>query len=221
MHSYRLSPIQEQTIALAGICQVAALVSAIAEKGHCDNDGFKHSIESIFTIDAADTLAVYGDLEALLLGLSTLATFGDKKTNSNAQIIMDRHMLSLIWLEKKLRKHPELLLRIQQCIQRADAQSKHFSTTHSNVIANLADAYVQSLGTFRFRIQVIGNAHYLQNRELVNKIRALLLAGIRSAVLFQQKGGSLWQLMLRKKQYKHIAAQLLKERSRICSAKAS
>ena len=88
-------------------------------------------------------------------------------------------------------------------------QAEHFSTMHDNVMANLAGIYTDTLSTFNFRIHVTGNPIYLTNPVNTNKVRALLLAGIRSAVLWRQMGGSRWQLIFGRKQYSEIAKKIL------------
>ena len=46
---------------------------------------------------------------------------------------------------------------------------------------------------------VQGNPHYLGQAGVVAEIRALLLAAVRSAVLWRQMGGSLWDFLLAKR----------------------
>ena len=44
-----------------------------------------------------------------------------------------------------------------------------------------------------------GNPHYLGQAAVVAEVRAVLLAAVRSAVLWRQMGGSLWDFLLRKR----------------------
>lgn len=67
------------------------------------------------------------------------------------------------------------------------------------VIANLAHAYSQTLSRLTPRILVQGEPGLLKNPEVANRIRALLLAGIRAAVLWRQTGGSRLRLLFRRK----------------------
>ena len=46
------------------------------------------------------------------------------------------------------------------------------------------------------RIIVQGDQGYLSNPDNAARIRALLLAGIRAAVLWRQAGGTRWNLIL-------------------------
>ena len=51
----------------------------------------------------------------------------------------------------------------------------------------------------RPRVLVQGNPHYLGQAPVVAEVRAILLAAVRSAVLWRQLGGSLWDLLLRRR----------------------
>lgn len=75
----------------------------------------------------------------------------------------------------------------------------HFELTHERIIASLAHIYEDTLSTFRYRIQVTGNRLYLENPTNVNRIRALLLSGVRSAMLWRQVGGKRWHLLTQRK----------------------
>lgn len=203
-----MSSIDDKTLALAGIFQAANLVQQIANNGKYDLNAYKASIHSIFNVDPKSTLDVFGELKNLKLGLNSVVILEKMK---NKQHDMIRYALSLIHLEKKLSKHPELIEIISQGIQRASNQAEIFSYTHDNVIANLAGIYTDSISTFKFRINITGNQFYLTNTSNVNKIRALLLAGIRATVLWRQLGGNRWQLISNRKTIYNIAAKMLSE----------
>ena len=96
-------------------------------------------------------------------------------------------------------------------MQRARRQTEHFHVTHENVIANLADIYSETISQIPPKIMVSGESHYLSNTDQANKIRALLLAGMRSAVLWAQLGGSRWQILLRRRRFSQEARRILTE----------
>ncbi len=68
--------------------------------------------------------------------------------------------------------------------------------------------YADTISTFRMRIQVTGDPNVLQQEENAAKVRALLLAGIRSAVLWRQSGGRRWQLIFTRRKIIDNAKQL-------------
>jgi high frequency lysogenization protein len=55
---------------------------------------------------------------------------------------------------------------------------------------------------------VQGEPTFLQQSDNVNKIRALLLAGIRAAVLWRQKGGRRWQFIFQSNKILETAVNL-------------
>ena len=55
-----------------------------------------------------------------------------------------------------------------------------------------------------------GEQSHLLNENTAARIRTLLLAGIRSAVLWQQLGGGKWKLFLKRKKYVPVAENLLR-----------
>jgi len=112
-------------------------------------------------------------------------------------------------LERKLAKKPDMLKTIAQGIEKAREQARHFSSTHENVVANLADLYVNTISTLPPRIIVNGEHGYLSDPENANKVRALLLAAIRSAVLWRQCGGMRLQLLLNRRKIIEEAEKIL------------
>ena len=204
------SPLALRTLALAGVFQAAALVKQLAKTARTDQSAFLASIQSIFKIDVEHTSEIYESPQHLALGLAELIRlFTNNQLPKDPEIA--RYVFSLLHLEKKLSKNPEMLLQIRTGIKRATLQAAHFSPTHENVMANLASLYTDTLSTLSFRIQVRGEPLYLNQRYHLNKVRALLLAGVRSAVLWQQLGGRRWQLLLSRTSILHTADQWLKE----------
>ncbi len=200
--------IEESTLGLAGVFQAASLVKQIARQGRSDNLAFQVSMESLLKIEAESTEAVYSSLNGLTAGLRTLTEQLSPQAR-DAEIL--RYALGILVLEQRLSKHSDMLQQVREGIEQAMSQVKVFgSATHTNVIARFADIYTHTLSTFNYRIQVHGDPLHLQNPDNANKVRALLLAGIRSSVLWRQKGGGRLQLLLRRKKILHQAHTYLK-----------
>jgi len=79
----------------------------------------------------------------------------------------------------------------------------------SGVQSRLADLYVETLSHVRPRIVVHGNPLHLGNPRDVERIRAMLLAAVRAAVLWHQVGGGQFRLLLRRREYAMLARGLL------------
>ena len=69
----------------------------------------------------------------------------------------------------------------------------------ANVLNALGGLYADTVSHLRPRVMVQGNPHYLGQAAIVSEIRAVLLAALRSAVLWRQLGGSLWDFVLRRR----------------------
>src|SRR5690606_17906725 len=157
-------------------------------------------IRSLFVVDAEATVDIYGDLSALRHGLQVL----QRQMGSSGEdrdLDLTRYALSLLTLERKLAARKDLLATISEGLQRAERQREHFHTTHDTVIAALADIYVNTVSTLQPRIMVTGEHGHLQNPDTANRVRALLLAGMRAAVLWNQSGGGRLQLLFKRKAF--------------------
>ncbi len=193
-----LNTITNQTIALAGLSQACLLVQQLATAGKADSVAIETSINSILKIDSDSVLDIYGKLSDLKPGLEQLEKQLISKTIADPE--QARYAASLVFLEKQLSNRPEMLTKISTGISIAQAQSENFGILHENVLANLGDLYHSTISTLQPRIMVNGEQEYLAQPNTVNKIRALLLAGIRATMLWRQCGGARWKfLFFRKK----------------------
>lgn len=206
-----LITLENQTIALAGIAQVCGLVNNLANSGSADNDAMAASVGSILKIDADSVIDVYGgNLSGIAYGLELLEKQLSSRVTANPQ--QARYAAQLVYLQKQLTQKQQMLESIRVGITRAQAQAEHFGALHENVLANLADLYHNTVSTLQPRIMVYGDQQYLGNQATVNKIRSLLLAGIRSAMLWRQCGGSRWKLLFARKKIIDQATALLNNR---------
>lgn len=204
--------IRETTLALAGVMQAAVLVEQVAKTGYLQADAYKCSIESLFDLNPASTLAVYGgDVQNLRIGLEALR---DLLATQNKHQDAMRYALGALHLQKKLASRKDMLNAIALRIGQAASQAEHFSSTHDNVIANLGHLYSDTISTFRFRIQVMGDYNYLQQTRIASQIRALLLSAIRSSMLWRQLGGNRWQLLFQRRAIANCADDLLRSNPR-------
>lgn len=195
------------TLALAGMFQAADLVRQVAQQGLLDQAPFEASIQSVLKIDAESVEDVYGGISKMKTGLQVVCKQLGASTQRNMEIM--HYVLGMVFLERKLIKQENMLVRIRDGIETAQAQAEMFAVTHPNIIAHLAQLYTQTLSTFNYRIKVNGERRFLENQHNADKIRALLLAGIRSAVLWHQNGGRRWQFLFSRGKIVQTAQQLL------------
>lgn len=185
--------ISYQTIALAGIAQASYLVQQLATTGKTDTQAMQSSLGSLLVLDADNPEEIYGGLIGIKLGLEQLQLQFKPYNMPNAEIA--RYAASLVFLESHFSANKKMLKTVRDKIKVAKVQSEHFGMIHDNVIAHLADIYHRTISTINPPIMVNGDKTYLSSNENVNKIRALLLSGIRSAMLWKQCGGSRWRFI--------------------------
>ena len=205
----QLKNVTNQTIALAGIAQAAALVQQLATTGKTDPDALSASIGSVLKIDADSVADVFGGIAGVKFGLEQLSQqlSGYKIANPEQA----RYSASLVFLEEQLANRKDLLNTIGTGIAKAQVQRDQFGLLHENVLANLADIYQNTISTLQPRIMVNGEQDLLTRTDIVNKIRATLLAGIRSAMLWKQCGGSRWKFLFYRKKIQNELQALLRQ----------
>lgn len=205
--------LEDQTLALAGIFQAATLVQQVAHQGQCADSTLQASVRSLFATDPDSTLAVYGELKDLREGLATLVSVLSEQ-NRRQDVDILRYGLNLIHLEARLNRRRDLLEVIASRIEQARHTARHFGYSHGNLLSNLASIYTDTISTFKLRIQVTGDPKLLQNQDNAARVRALLLAGIRSAVLWRQTGGRRWHLVFYRRRIINKARELAEQANR-------
>lgn len=196
--------LHDRTMALCGIFQATKMVQQIARTGMHEQGAFEASIKSIFTLDSSTPEDAFGGIDNIGYGARVLLNqLGPNKPNNAddraKELEVTKYVIGILVLERKLIKRNDLLDIVTTGIEKANTQLEHFSITHDNVIAKLADIYSQTVSTLQPRILVNGEQNFVSNTNNANKIRALLLAAIRSAVLWRQCGGTRWQMLFQRK----------------------
>lgn len=185
---------RDRAIALAGVLQAADLVRGIARRGQANPMDVETCLNSLIKIDAASSDDVYDGVLRLRTGLQLL----EQQLGNPRDMELTRYVVTLLSLERKLSQRADLLRAIRTGIENIIPNLAHFPIEHSNFIARFAEIYLHSLSTLSPRIMVSGAPVHLNNPENSNRIRALLLAGIRAAALWRQSGGGRLTLLLRR-----------------------
>ncbi len=196
----------DRTIAFAGICQAVALVQQVAKNGYCDSDAFETSLKAIMNTNPSNTVSVYGRESDLKLGLECLVK-GIDSTPTGSEIT--RYIISLMALERKLSSRNDAMSQLGDRIQMLERQLDHYELLDDQMISNVASVYLDVISPVGPRIQVTGTPSVLQQTSNQHKVRALLLSGIRSAVLWRQVGGKRRHLIFGRKKMVEQAQILL------------
>lgn len=184
----------DRVIALAGAMQATDLVRGIARRGQANPDDIETCLASLIRIDAPSSADIYGGIARLRSGLRLL----EQQLNNPRDMELTRYVITLMRLERQLSRRDDLLRLIRAGIEDIIQNLAHFPLDHGNTIASFADLYLKTLSTLSPRIMVSGDPVHLNNPANTNRIRALLLAGVRAAILWRQSGGGRLTLLLRR-----------------------
>lgn len=210
---------EQEIISLAAVAQCAALVDTLATSGSCNEVDLVVSVNSllVFSPDSFDD--IYPNVVELAKGLRTLTTMFSNDRNAEKPEIV-RYTLSLLQLRNSLMQNDDMQGKIKKGLENVEPLVLTYSTSHDDdleakekvdrTIDQLASLYKETISTLNYRIQVQGGSEFLKDEQIAKKIRALLLAGIRAAVLWHQVGGRRWRLLFYRSRIQQTADRIRK-----------
>ncbi|MFT4810864.1 MAG: high frequency lysogenization protein [Paraglaciecola sp.] len=198
----------ESNIALAGLCQAAALVKQVARSNEFDSQYLVTSLNSIAITTSDNTEQVFGDVNHLALGYQTiLAQLSNQSTNKDVEVT--RYIANLLSIERKLSSSKKTMATLGERISNIQRQKLHLEITDSQMLNNLASIYTDVVSPVARKIQVAGDPEILKRPDNQNRVRAILLAGLRAAVLWRQLGGKRRHILFSRQQILDSAQQTL------------
>lgn len=197
-----MNKIQERTIALAGVVQACAQVQALARRGEVNEAVFDTAIQSILVLDAVSTQAIYSGLGGVHPGLRIIAK-GITSSAKSEDVELLRYVMSILQLQSQMYSNKNAFGRFAQDIERLSAVNA------DELPSSCAELYQKHISGLRPQIIVQGEEEYLQRADIPPRIRALLLAAFRSAVLWQQKGGSKFKMFWERTRMSNAAQDLM------------
>lgn len=198
-----------QSIALAGLFQSLEQVQHCARSGAVSNPAAMRAVlESVMRIDAADAQSVYGNLAALRPGLSLLAQHLARRMNATHHE-QARYAASLMGIERRLVRSPTAAAQLTDVLREIDSSRGEHAIDSQQIVQQLASAYSKHVSILVPRVMVSGEPIHLKTAENAERIRALLLAGLRATVLWRQSGGTQLKLLLLRKAMQRTTQDLL------------
>ena len=190
-----MSAMDDRVLALAGLAQALRQVRRIADTGQSDAQVVSTALDSVVRIDAPSPTGVYGDVASLRPGLRAVR---DYLGSNGDDPLLPRLALAVTQLERRFSRDDAMATRVHDGIQALAPTAARLGSGHPDVLAALGTLYADTVSHLRPRVLVQGNPHYLAQPGVVAEIRAVLLAALRSAVLWRQLGGSPWDFLLRR-----------------------
>ena len=188
--------IDDRVLALAGVLQALAQVRRIADTGQSEAAPVEIALTSVLRLEAESAEAVYGDAQGLRTGLRLLR---DHLANNPRDESLGKLALAVLQLERRFSRDDEMAAKVGAGIAGAAETAGQLGASHPDVINQLAELYAGTISQLSPRIMVQGNPHYLGQAGVVAEIRSLLLASLRSAVLWRHSGGSLLDFVFRRR----------------------
>lgn len=187
---------EKRVLPLAGLVQAVHLVIGAAKNGMVAQDSIDKTLAPIFVQNPGSIAEVYAGTKNVSLGLHLVQEMlMEFRSDTHGELI--KYCLAVINLEKSLSSSHEKMSALGAEIRRIAVKSDE-----EDLVPQLAEVYEQIISRVEPRIRISGNRGHLQNIANVQRIRALLLSAIRSAVLWHQVGGRRWQLLFQRGSYK-------------------
>lgn len=194
--------IEERTIALAGVLQACQQVQSLARTGVADTAVYTSAMQSVLVLDAMSTPAVFGGLGGVRAGLKLIEQ-GIFNSPEMSDLEVLRYMMSILQLQKQLYTDQQKFSQFGQAVDRLSSFSE-------DDLANaFSEVYQTHISILRPQIIVQGEQEHLQQDGVPEQVRTMLLAAVRSAVLWQQKGGGKFRLVWERTRMRQAAKSLL------------
>ncbi|RUO77591.1 high frequency lysogenization protein HflD [Idiomarina seosinensis] len=198
---------QQRVLALSGMALSAAAVQQIARSGQVLHDTVTDTlVNSVLNLQPDSTLDVYGSVEAIRPGLKTLIQ--QMGNSQQKDLELTRYMVGMIHLSRRLLAKDESMNQLAKRLEQVNRQYNEFGFERYRILQSLAGIYRELISPLGQPIRINGNPTYLKTDANQYHIRALLLAGVRSAVLWQQVGGKRRHFLLSRKRMLETAQQL-------------
>ncbi len=206
---------RNRTLALAGVFQAARLVQQLAHHGRADEAALTASMNSVLALDAPSAEAVYGDARGVTLGLQCLRDNLNQPKDAGG-VEVSRYVANVLQLERTLESDTVMLAAIRHELKSVIAalpvdDGDKSTRTDTSIATRLAELYRTTLSTIKPRIMVSGEHGHLNDPGTAEMVRAVLLAGIRSAYLWRQLGGGRWQLLFNRQAIVSEARRILEQ----------
>lgn len=194
------SSYENKTIALAGAQLCLATIQDIAWTGNFSQQDFDTCVKSIFVRDPRNYIDVFGNIQNIRTGLTSLRTsFKDKQDKLATE--RTRYLVSLMLLSKKVQPESPFSQQISTTLSLLEEAATDIENQRDYLTERLAQLYQNTLSKISPRIIIYGKPEILDNQENAATIRTLLLAGLRATILWYQAGGTQFNLLTGKTRY--------------------
>lgn len=203
---------ENRLMAVAGSLQFLEQVQQIARHGRTEDSVLKTAAESLLKLQPDSVVDVFDEVYNIRRGIKIfLQLFENKRKDMDKELL--QYFISINHLQRKLSRDPKRIQVIRDGLDEVKRKLQHFPLLHESTIARYADIYTSTVSDLTPRIIVRGEQSYLTGSQYINRIRMLLLAAIRTCVLWKQCGGGPIRLLFERARLVKIAHQTLAQMS--------
>ena len=195
----------QRVLALAGVSQCAMLAQELARRGHAQTEPLRCALGSILILNQTDPEVALGGVHGVYAGLPDLG----RKNPDPSTVERLRYTVALIDIQKRLRRNHPVTSRLRAELVHLQDESLARDPVSPEAVAAFARVYTTTVSTLTPKIMIQGNQQHLRDDDIVLKVRAVLLAGVRAAYLFHEHGGRKWQLFIGRRTLAEAANRLL------------
>jgi len=199
---------KERTLALAGVFQATELVRQAASHGTWSGYAASSCLRSLFALDGETLQEIYGGRQHVRLGAETMLCVLQGESRYTDSL---RYTVGLLQVERKFQREGKMQDRVGYRLQEISTEGEDLDQHDREDLQarEISQLYSDTISTLSPRIVVNGKPQYLKNERTVDWVRTLLMAGLRSAVLWKQMGGGRFELMFGRKKIISEAETLL------------
>jgi len=200
------SQFNQQIIALAGCCQAALAVNRLAQKGWIEDHYLNTAINGVLNLDPIDAEDVIGSRSMIKAGFNAL--LDQLYPKGSRDIDVGRYVANLVSLENQFMKSNELIEIVHTRLTQINKQRQLYNKTTEETLDSVAVLYQDTLSNLPLKIQVKGQARFLQKAETQKQVRTLLFFGLRCVVLWKQLGGRKRDFIFKRRKIAQAITQL-------------
>lgn len=209
--------IRSESIALAALFQCCTQINRIAHTGYCDEQAVSTVFRALLVTDpnTIDDIYKISELKTGFRGL--IEGFSAEGITDNSANELVKLAMQVISLTDRIVRNTSLYNRLSNEIDKLKDQIEkacpNFLEGKTSVVLSkenvekFAQLYQSLISPNFSKLLIFGEERFLSSTENQNRIRALLLAGIRAVVLWNQVGGKKLYLMFRRKEIVSFASE--------------
>ncbi|MBQ2382298.1 MAG: DUF489 family protein [Succinivibrio sp.] len=209
--------IRSESIALAALFQCCSQINRIAHSGYCDEQAVSTVFRALLVTNPDTIDDIYKESNLKIGFKSLIEGFSTDGITDNTAKELAKLAMQVMSLTDRIMGNSSLYNRLSNEIDSMKIQIEKdypdFLEGSTSVVMNsdnvekFAQLYQSLISPNFSKLLIFGEERFLSSTENQNRIRALLLAGIRALVLWNQVGGKKLYLVFRRKDILSYASE--------------